>query len=311
MSLVDKVAMRLEKVGMRRQRLVWNARARTLGGKCPVCHTSGQRRQAYGRLFLECQDASCGFIWCHDSSERKANLGMGLTGSWGGVERGGERDDFMVRLLNNLDRPRPKVMIFGAGTTLVFRVLHDEGFDIEGVDVSPEVVDYRSAEFPGRFGHADDLQRRNDAFDIITACEVFEHFHDPNRWVATLAQNLAPDGILCGSTNFYPGSGPIEDTQKVGYMSLDGHVAYWSERALARCCRRLDMEIVLFELECPGSVKPDLMWGSLFPNKRLFFASRDEAVIRALKTLKASTPILPCDTSDYPVQAYRAATPPV
>ncbi|WP_319435015.1 class I SAM-dependent methyltransferase [Mycobacterium sp. RTGN5] len=235
---------------------------------------------------------------------------MGLTGSWGGVERGGERDDFMVRLVNDLGKPRRKVLIFGAGTTLVFRVLHDDGFDVEGVDVSPDVVNYRSAEFPGQFAYADDLEHRSGAFDIITACEVFEHFHDPNRWLATLAQNLAPDGVLCGSTNFYPGSGPIEDNQTVGYMSLDGHVAYWSESALAKCCGRFDLEVVIFELECPGSVKPDAMWGSLFPNKRLFFASRDETVIKALNALKASTPILPCDTSDYPVQAYRAGTPP-
>lgn len=299
----------VQKIGTRTQALLWKLRAQTVGGACPVCRTAGARRRAYGRLFLECGDPSCGFIWCHDSSERKASEGMGLTGSWGGVERGGERDDFMVRLLNDLGRPRRKVLIFGAGTTLVFRVLHDEGFEVEGVDVSTEVVNYRSAEFPGQFGHPEELDHRNGGFDIITACEVFEHFHDPNRWVGTLAANLAPDGVLCGSTNFYPGQGPIEDSQTIGYMSLDGHVAYWSEAALAKCFGQLGLEVVVFELVCPGSVKPDLMWGSLFPNKRLFFASRDKKVIEALTELKASTPILPCDTSDYSVRRYRTATP--
>lgn len=295
----------MQKIATRGHVLAWNLRAQVFGGRCPVCSSPGAKRRAYGRIFLHCQDPACGFIWCHDSSERDANRGMGLTGSWGGVERGGERDDFMVRLLNDLGKPRRRILIFGAGTTLVFRVLHEEGFEVVGVDVSEDVVNYRSAEFPSQFRHASELERGRGEFDIITACEVFEHLHDPNRWISTLVENLASDGVLCGSTNFYPGSGPIEDGQEIGYMSLGGHVAYWSQPALANCFGRFGLEVVLFELVCPGSVKPDLTYGTLVPNKRLFFASRDASVVAILTAMKARNPVLPCDTSDYPVQRYR------
>jgi hypothetical protein len=120
-----------------------------------------------------------------------------------------------------------------------------------------------------------------------------------------LVKNLAHDGVLCGSTNFYPGQGPIEDDQVIGYMSLDGHVAYWTEEALAAALQPLGLGVVLFELVCPGSVKPDLTFNSLFPNKRLFFASRDKALLERLRSIKRRMPVLPCDTSDYPVAAYR------
>lgn len=296
-----------QRFAMRGQILAWKIRAQVLGGNCPVCSAPGAKRRGYGRLFLQCQASDCGFVWCHDSSESVANDGMGLVGSWGGVERGGERDDYMVRFLNGAGKPRRRVLIFGAGTTLVFRVLHDEGFEVEGADVDAEVVNYRSAEFPGQFRHAFELERRRGEFDIITACEVFEHLHNPNRWLDILAANLAPDGVLCGSTNFYPGSGPIEDGQDPGYMSYTGHVSYWSESALSKCVGRLGFKVVLFEMVCPGSVKPDLTYGSLFPNKRMFFASRDLELIAALDALKARNPILQCDTSDYPVRAYRVA----
>ena len=44
------------------------------------------------------------------------------------------------------------------------------------------------------------------------------------------------------------------------------------------------MDLVLFELICPGSVKPDLRYNSLFPkSKRLFFASKEAEVIARLK----------------------------
>lgn len=229
---------------------------------------------------------------------------MGIVGSWGGPERGGERDDFLVRLLNEYG-VRRRVLIYGAGTTLVFRVLLQEGFDAHGADVSADVVAYRTSEFPGRFFHASDLPRMQGGYQIITACEVFEHFHHPLKWIRYLYSNLAPNGVICGSTNLYPGTGPIEDEQRIGYMSLDGHVAYWSEQSLSYALSCLGLHLVTFELVCPGTVKPDLTYNSLFPNKRLFFASADESLIAALSERKLTQEILPCDTSDYPVAAYR------
>jgi SAM-dependent methyltransferase len=286
----------------RTSRYRWRLQSALAANQCPVCSGDSSGRGAYGRRFREC--GLCGFIWCHDFSESVALYGMGLEGSWGGPERGGERDDYMVRFLNE-DAVRQRVLIYGAGTTLVFRVLLDDGFDVIGADVSDEVVNYRKQEFGDRFIHTAALESRGGEYDIITACEVFEHFHHPARWISALASNLTPDGVLCGSTNFYSGTGPIEDP--TDYMSAECHVAYWSETSLAEALRPHGLTVELFELVCPGSVKPDLMYNRLVPNKRLFFASRDEAFIDRLRVLKASTPILPCDTSDYPVAAYRSA----
>jgi SAM-dependent methyltransferase len=297
-AATDRIRRGIER---RLPRYAWAVKGRIAPGGCPVCGSASRARRGYGRLFREC--GSCGFIWSHDSREAKADEGMGIVGSWGGPEKGGERDDFLVRFLNE-DRPRRRVLLYGTGTTLVFRVLHDEGFDVTGTDISHEVVAYRRQEFGDRFIHADELHGAGGGYDVITACEVFEHLHDPPRWIGTLAANLAPDGVLCGSTNFYPGSGPIEDDQKVGYMSLDGHVAYWSERSFAEAAGRFGLQTEVFELVCPGSVKPDPTFGSLFPNKRLFFATRDDDLIARLRELKRAAPILPCDTSDYPVAAY-------
>lgn len=157
---------------------------------------------------------------------------MGLQGSWGGPERGGERDGFLVRFLAGHGKGQ-RVLIYGAGTTLVFRVLLAEGLDVVGADVSTEVVEYRAAEFPGRFIHASELENSHLGFDIITPCEVFEHMHAPVRWISDLVDNLTSDGVICGSTNFYPGTGPIEGDHRIGYMSLGLHVAYWSESSLS------------------------------------------------------------------------------
>lgn len=65
------------------------------------------------------------------------------------------------------------------------------------------------------------------------------------------------------------------------------------------------MEVILFELVCPGSVKPDKTYNSLFPNKRIFFASRDRELMSSLRARREIEPILPLDTSDYPIAAYQ------
>jgi SAM-dependent methyltransferase len=300
-TLVRRIAYRLEKYR-------WRLRVAARPGSCPVCCSASRRRTGYGRRFLECR--SCGFLWCHDTPEWFAERGMGMQGSWGGPEAGGERDDFLVRLLRR-EGLEGSVLIYGAGTTLVFRVLCEEGLDVFGADVSEEVVRFRSQEFPGRFLHAAELAETTLGFDVITACEVFEHLHDPRRWIGYLVQNLEPHGVLCGSTNLYPGHGPIEDGQPVGYMSLPGHVAYWSERSLATLMAEHGMDVVFFELVCPGSVKPDPRYNILFPNKRLYFASKDPEVVARLRARHHQEPILPLDTSDYPVVAYHRHSKPV
>lgn len=283
--------------------LFW--RVRLIAGvriPCRVCGGQTHVRSGYRRRFLEC--GSCGFIFSDDFPEIVARSGMGMVGSWGGADVGGEREDFLVRFLAETVRAE-SFLLYGVGSTLAFPVLLSEKFDVYGCDLSPDVIAYREKEFGReRFFHVDELEKKTGRYDAVIACEVFEHFHDPIKWAGMIARSLKEGGVVCGTTNFYPG-GPIEDGQKVGYMSLLGHVVYWSESAMGRLMEQFGMQLVTFEMVCPGSVKPDLKFNDLFPNKRIFFASSDQRIIEQLLQLKAGNPIMQLDTSDYPHPAYR------
>jgi len=232
---------------------------------------------------------------------------MGLVGSWGGVNAGGEREDYLVRMLQS-GLAKSTFLLYGVGSNRSFPVLRSEGCDVYGCDISPSVIEYRENKYGSEyFFHTDKLAKYKNKFDVVVACEVFEHFHNPKRWIELIIQSLKEDGVLCGTTNFYPG-GDIEDGQKVGYMSLNGHVAYWSERSMSRLFGNYGMELVSFEMICPGSVKPDLTFHDLYPNKRVFFASADVKTIKFLKELNEKSPILPLDTSAYPHPAYSKPT---
>lgn len=281
----------------------WTIGAPVVRPLCPVCRGNTRPRLGYRRLFLQC--GRCEFLFCHDTPEFMALEGMGMFGSWGGPQRGGEREDFLTRMLSR-EFGAQTFLLFGVGSALAFSVLLDEGFDVYGADVSEDVVNYRTAQAGSRFFRAQDLRAVSSAYDAVIACEVLEHLHSPHRWLGHLLRSLRPGGILCGTTNFYPG-GPIEDGQKIGYMSMLGHVAYWSGSSLSEALREYGMQLVFFEMISPGSVKPDRTFGDLFPNKRVFFASSDVRKIEILRNQQAREPILPLDMSDYPHPAYRRA----
>lgn len=270
--------------------------------KCKICDCNTVRKQGYGRIFLECKN--CGYVFSGDYPNFLANIGMGMAGSWGGPEKGGEREDFLVRFLSE-NFALNSFLLYGVGSTLSFRVLTNHDFNVYGCDVSKSVVKYRQKEFgKHRFFSPDDIEKLKKKFDAVIACEVFEHFVNPMKYVQLIVESLENDGIICGTTNFYDGLS-IEDNQKVGYMSLPGHVSYWSEKSMSYLFKTFfGMDLISFEMICPGSLKKDNKYNDLFPNKRVFFLSRNNKVIMKLKEIKERNFILPLDVSNYQIKEY-------
>jgi SAM-dependent methyltransferase len=236
---------------------------RTFCRACPVCTGKPpfDETRAYGRVFLRCRN--CCHIWAHDYSRARAGFGMGLSG-WGGGEpdSGGESEIFLSRFSAE-NFGSKSVLLFGTGPTRAFRVLHDEGFDVHGCDVSRDVISFRQREFgESRFFHVEAAGQRQ--YDLVVATEVIEHFFDPMGELTSIARLCRKDGVFCGSTGF-SSSGEVEDGG-AGYMSPRGHVIYWSERSLGRAFEKLGWQLHSFGL------------ASNVPTARLFFGSSNPEV---------------------------------
>jgi 2-polyprenyl-6-hydroxyphenyl methylase / 3-demethylubiquinone-9 3-methyltransferase len=92
----------------------------------------------------------------------------------------------------------------GCGAGLLCEPLARLGARVTGIDAAPEVIavardhaasqgleiDYRNAA----------VEQIEGQFDLVTSLEVIEHVADPAGFVATLAQRLAPGGLLILST---------------------------------------------------------------------------------------------------------------
>ncbi len=259
--------------------------------RCNLCGGPTRIRSGYERLFSECLD--CGFIIANDYDPERLSKGMGMEGSWTGPGGGGYREYYLVHMLAK-DLDKKSFLLFGTGNTSTLENLRNEGIDAAGCDISPDVVEHKVKILgEGSFFTPEGLatERR---FDVIVAVEVFEHFPEPRKSLDLLNHHLARAGIICGTTNFYPG-GLLEDGNNPGYMSLASHVAYWSTRSMAFIATAYGMLLTEFEMMRPGSVEPDEKYGQLYPNKRVFFLYDAMMHREYFSRLKAATPILPID----------------
>jgi 2-polyprenyl-6-hydroxyphenyl methylase/3-demethylubiquinone-9 3-methyltransferase len=92
----------------------------------------------------------------------------------------------------------------GCGAGLLAEPLARLGAQVTGIDASPEVIEV-AREHAARMGlainyHALPVERIEGQFDLVTALEVIEHVAEPAAFLLSLAQRLAPGGLLILST---------------------------------------------------------------------------------------------------------------
>lgn len=92
----------------------------------------------------------------------------------------------------------------GCGAGLLAEPLARLGAHVTGIDAAPELIE-AARTHAGRAGLeiryvAGEVAALDGRFDLVTALEVVEHVADPASFVATLADRLAPGGLLIMST---------------------------------------------------------------------------------------------------------------
>lgn len=92
----------------------------------------------------------------------------------------------------------------GCGAGLLAEPLARMGATVTGLDAAPELIAAARAHAEGQ-GLAIDyramgVEDLTGQFDLVTAMEVVEHVADPRAFLATLADRLAPGGLLIVST---------------------------------------------------------------------------------------------------------------
>jgi SAM-dependent methyltransferase len=127
------------------------------------------------------------------------------------------------------------------------------GFEIDGVEMSPAVVEIAGATFGVaiRAGTFESVELAEGSQDVIVAFDVVEHFLDPRAALAHMRRALKPDGVLLLQTPHFPVE-PFDVLTERGDRFIEQlrapeHVYLFSRASIEAILRETGFDDVAFE----------------------------------------------------------------
>ncbi|WHZ21600.1 MAG: 3-demethylubiquinone-9 3-methyltransferase [Nitrospira sp.] len=164
----------------------------------------------------------------------------------------------VVKILSTLNSTKEEKRIFelGCGNGSVSNELTKGGFEITGVDPSPDGVRNAKEHYPHLkifSGSAyDDLAHRYGKFPIVLSLEVVEHLYFPRKFAAVVSDLLLPGGTAIISTPYH-GSWKNLALSLTGKMDDHftalwdyGHIKFWSMSTLRTLLKEMGFEDISF-----------------------------------------------------------------
>lgn len=165
-----------------------------------------------------------------------------------------DRNPYWLRRILEYLIPPASVLEVGCGHGSFVALLGAAGFQAQGVDLSPWIVDFARSTFgvPVRQGRIEDQGYEPGSFDGIVWMDVLEHLPDPVETLQYSASLLKPDGILVFQTPIYPG-GSLAEMEASGSlfprMLLPvEHLHLFSEDSVRRLLNSVGFNAVRFHL---------------------------------------------------------------
>lgn len=112
--------------------------------------------------------------------------------------------------------------------------LQKQGWDVQGIEVSPDAVEYSRTQYGLNVFQGEFLERPDDGtrFDIIVMWAVLPHIHNPVPTVARASELLASNGkliILCANIESLAAE---RMGNEWGHLDLPRHYCMWSPDTL-------------------------------------------------------------------------------
>jgi len=155
-------------------------------------------------------------------------------------------------------RQTNRLLDVGCGSGLLLEAARENGWDVQGVDVSISSVEHvRSLGFEVHHGELKDIQLAGEQFDVITAAEIVEHLFDPVAVLKEAYRLLRPGGLLWLTT-------PHANSLAARVMKLEWrivcppeHLQLFSVKGLRTALRQAGFQNV--RMETTG-VNPAELW---------------------------------------------------
>lgn len=243
---------------------------------CDICgDTLVFYQLAFNKLWLQC--TTCKIIRVAIPDQIKPLLMVGDSDGARGsnaVRNLHKRERYFIDMFREVVNIND-ILLYGIGWSPLFAELKSENLNVIGCDLNKRLIDFRNEEYNEIvFYHPHELP--DYKFDIITACEVFEHFINPLEDVTFLIHHLKNNGILCGCTNFWEYGNKLSDDP---YWE-GNHVVAWNELPMRRIADKHNLKIKFFESDHES-----------WKGKKFFVFYKTDKINKFLETIPYILPI--------------------
>ncbi len=128
------------------------------------------------------------------------------------------------------------------------------GFDAQGLELSPWVVEYarRTFDVPVLLGPLEAQDLDAGSLDLIVLMDVLEHLHDPVATLRRALELMKPDGIIVIQTPRYAEARTHEEMVAANdpfleHLKADEHLHLFSPRSIAQLLHRVGAVHLAFE----------------------------------------------------------------
>jgi 2-polyprenyl-3-methyl-5-hydroxy-6-metoxy-1,4-benzoquinol methylase len=129
-----------------------------------------------------------------------------------------------------------KVLDIGCGMGYFLLACRDAGYDVEGMDISPDSAAYvrREMGIPVVVGTIDGVDYPPESFDVITMWHFLEHAPDPRLYLKKAGRWLKRDGVLVVDVPNYAGTDARKTWARWKGWQLPCHLYHYTPATLKR-----------------------------------------------------------------------------
>lgn len=139
-----------------------------------------------------------------------------------------------LRLLENIQGHKGRLLDIGCGLGLFVKSASDRGWEAEGVDLDKDMIDYGRETLHVNLHNADlpDVKFPDNHFDAITMFNLLDHIREPKDFLKEVERILKPGGIIYLNVHDAEGWKAKKNGANWGAYCPPGHLYYYSHNAL-------------------------------------------------------------------------------
>ncbi|MBA7658018.1 Ubiquinone biosynthesis O-methyltransferase [subsurface metagenome] len=121
----------------------------------------------------------------------------------GKEQRGNLRTNLEFLTENNLLKTNDRILEIGCGIGSVVAELNEKGYDITGIDISREAIEYGLKKYGDihlEVQAAEALDYEDESFDVVLSFDLFEHIARVDKHISEVHRVLRKDGFYLFQT---------------------------------------------------------------------------------------------------------------